>query len=261
MHAVMNSVENMGNPAFVAAENALPLPAYIDEIPSGGMLFVMFSAKDSKAGKDAFSVFDDRGLKFLPPECPGLLSVARYQATDGKLPDWLDIYVLQSTETLESKQCNNTRERRCNWENGLLQTSTVLDRRLYRCLYTKTAADYETRAKEGHVVKIIGLEPSLQLGNEEIRRWYEEEHVPILSSVPGWLRSTRWELVDAATSNRRHKDECIPRFLAVHEWENGDGLEHPEWKRAVSTEWRNSLMDRQNKAKEERRSWKLYKRG
>ncbi|KAH8812826.1 hypothetical protein F5884DRAFT_786498 [Xylogone sp. PMI_703] len=247
---------------YVAAKATLPLPAYREESHPGGMLFVLTSAKGSTVDEEKFNIWYDTDHVPLRRSCPGVLDAARYQATDGKLPEWLASYELESVDVLESEPYKAQWAGMPDWERRMLTDLTVLDRRVYRLLSRKTSVDYDSRAKEGHVFQYVGLEPSAQLDSPELDRWYAEEHVPLLSSVPGWLRSTRWELVDAkgaAGSRPNDNADKIPRFMAIHEWESAESFQHPEFKRAISTEWRNSVMDRQTREKEERRSWKLYK--
>jgi hypothetical protein len=252
----------MSDPGFVAAKANLPLPTYGKESHPGGMLFVLSTAKGSEVNEDKFNTWYDTDHAPLRRSCQGILNARRYQATDSKLPDWLAAYELESVDVLESEAYKSQWAGMPDWEKNMLRGLTTLDRRVYRFLSRKTADDYASRAKQGHIFQYVGLEPSAQLGTEELDRWYDEEHIPLLSTVPGWLRSTRWELADAkgAAGSRPNSNEGkLPQFMAIHEWESSERFAHPEFKRAISTEWRNSVMERQNKDKEERRSWQLYK--
>jgi hypothetical protein len=97
---------------------------------------------------------------------------------------------------------------------------------------------------------------------EEFHRWYEEEHVSYLSRCPQWLRSTRWELVDAkgvAGEKVSEDGRKIPKFLAVHEWTSNEVYTTKEMEEAVTTPWRMSVIGRIDKASEERRMFKLWK--
>lgn len=254
----------MTDPGFPAARPNLPLPAYSpDSAHPGGMLFVLTSTTGSKVDEEKFNTWYDTDHAPLRRSCPGVLNAARYKAGDNKLPEWLATYELETVEVLESEPYKAQWAKAPDWERQMLGDLAILDRRVYSFISRKTAQDYATRAREGHVFQFVGLEPSAHLDKAELDRWYAEEHVPLLSSVPGWLRSTRWELVDAkgAAGSRPNANEGrIPRLMAIHEWESPESFEHPEFKRAISTEWRNSVMERQNKDKEERRSLRLFKK-
>lgn len=253
----------MSDHGYVAAKSNLPQPAYRQEAYPGGMLFVLSSAKGSPVDEERFNTWYDTDHGPLRRSCPGVLDATRYQATDGRLPEWLATYELTSPDVLQSEQYKAQWANQPEWEKKMLEDLAILDRRVYRFISRKTALDYTARAKEGHIFQYVGLEPSARLGTAELDRWYAEEHIPLLSSVPGWLRSTRLELVDAAGaagSRPNANEDKIPQFIAIHEWDTAQIFEHSEFKRAISTEWRNSVMERQNKDKEERRTWQLYKK-
>ena len=97
--------------------------------------------------------------------------------------------------------------------------------------------------------------------DEEFNEWYEEEHVPLLSNCPGWLRSTRWQLVnemDPRTGDY-HTDE-VASFLACHEWEDADAAyDSAEFRHAVTTPWRTKVMARVDPKAEERRLFQLWR--
>jgi len=108
----------------------------------------------------------------------------------------------------------------------------------------------------------VGLQPrpGSDMTDKEMHDWYEDEHIPLLSKVPGWLRSTRWELLDVKGANMREVDASkVSRFLAVHEWESEEVFGTKESKRATSTEWRERVMERIDKGAEERRQFRVWK--
>ncbi|KAL4747950.1 hypothetical protein BDW72DRAFT_196233 [Aspergillus terricola var. indicus] len=68
---------------------------------------------------------------------------------------------------------------------------------------------------------------------QELNQWYEQEHMPALATVPGWLGGTRMKLTHASN---QHGASAAP-YLAVHEWGNPNSLGGDAWKRAVMTPW------------------------
>ncbi|KAI1791965.1 hypothetical protein LXA43DRAFT_888206 [Ganoderma leucocontextum] len=74
----------------------------------------------------------------------------------------------------------------------------------------------------------------------EFCRWYDEEHIPLLARVPGWVRSRRYvlqgKLGDPDSSDRP------PKFLAIHEWASLDALETKQYMRATNTPWRTEVL-------------------
>ena len=66
----------------------------------------------------------------------------------------------------------------------------------------------------------------------DFHNWYKQEHIETLSKVPGWRRSVRYELVEAYGT----KGGVTP-FVALHFYDEINGLGGPEWQASVGTEW------------------------
>jgi len=84
----------------------------------------------------------------------------------------------------------------------------------------------------------------------ELDKWYMEEHIDLLSRVPGWLRSRRF-----VTSSI---DPNAPiEYLAIHEYAPKNGLGGPEFTAATTTEWNKEIYRSVVKEKR-RRVYNLY---
>ena len=64
-------------------------------------------------------------------------------------------------------------------------------------------------------------------GEADFNRWYDEEHIPALSAVPGALLARRYRATD--TSRQWH--------LALYHLESPDVVTTQAWARAVETPW------------------------
>jgi len=61
---------------------------------------------------------------------------------------------------------------------------------------------------------------------DEFNRWYDEEHIPMLSRVAGVLRA------------RRFRDpHGSPRYIALYELADANVVDQSAWKAAAATEW------------------------
>ncbi|KAE8315901.1 hypothetical protein BDV41DRAFT_574283 [Aspergillus transmontanensis] len=87
---------------------------------------------------------------------------------------------------------------------------------------------------------------------QELTEWYDQEHMPMLSTVPGWLAGIRMQL--AHTSNA-HDASAAP-YLAIHEWGSPNGLGGDIWKKAVMTPW-TERISALHTAPVYRRVWKV----
>lgn len=97
--------------------------------------------------------------------------------------------------------------------------------------------DLQKVENEGEQNVMIAVSFSLQdgEGNEgELKKWYDEEHVPLLQKVPGWRRTRRFvtSYLDIESGHKTEKE-----YLALHEYAPENGLGGPEFQAAVTTKW------------------------
>lgn len=82
------------------------------------------------------------------------------------------------------------------------------------------------------VMLVWFLAPSNQ--QEDLDRWYVEEHVPMLMQDPGWLSCHRYASADS--------DDPIAR-VAIHELRDMEVLESPFRRAARQTPWREKWLE------------------
>jgi len=193
-------------------------------------------------------------------------------------------------------------EGRSENEKSVMRRLGVLDRRIYKRLggiwqnpriHTPPASDGNGspiplgdggggnggRPIFPKVFVIVSLTPKKEMV-EEFHQWYLEEHIEMLSQVPGWVRSRRFELVErslggvpsvlewmdsASGASSGNIDEgkgteAPPRFLAIHEYEDSRGLTSSQWAAATSTPWRMRIMEGiENSERRVFGVWKVFK--
>jgi hypothetical protein len=64
----------------------------------------------------------------------------------------------------------------------------------------------------------------------EFNAWYDEEHIPRLSAVPGCLIARRFRIVTAASEGRQ-------RYLALYHLAEPAVCSSENWKKAANTDW------------------------
>ncbi|KAH9861465.1 hypothetical protein J1614_011212 [Plenodomus biglobosus] len=192
----------------------------------------------------------------------------RYRATDlenasgsKEKPEWMAIYDFDELEWL-------TREPYMKLRSAPVQSQRerdtmkqiFVDRRSYDLLgewKSEAFMDLQKVENEGEKNVMIAISFSLQDGDgkeQELKKWYEEEHVPLLQKVPGWRRTRRFETsyLDLESGHRKEKE-----FLALHEYSPENGLGGPEFQAAISTEWCNKIYKDVVKDRK-RRVYNLY---
>jgi pimeloyl-ACP methyl ester carboxylesterase len=111
-----------------------------------------------------------------------------------------------------------------------------VDRRNYDLLGEWKSSDFKDLQKvenEGEKNVMIAVSFQLQDGKdkeEELEKWYNEEHVPLLQKVPGWRRTRRFvtSYLDLESGHRKEKE-----FLALHEYSPENGLGGKEFVAAI----------------------------
>ncbi|KAH8831062.1 hypothetical protein DL96DRAFT_1552465 [Flagelloscypha sp. PMI_526] len=69
-------------------------------------------------------------------------------------------------------------------------------------------------------------------GKDEFYKWYEEEHIPLLSKVNGFIRARRYKL-EAVNGN----EEKPNTYLALYEIQSPDFVKEQAFLDATSTPW------------------------
>jgi len=179
---------------------------------------------------------------------PFILTGDRYKANDGQRPEWSAVYDVSDLSWLEKRIYTRLREERSAREKGVMSTFESLDRKIYRTI--AEAGDFKGPAPVQVAVSMRVNEADLA----DFNKWYDKEHTPMLSKIPGWLRSRRFQLVAPGLMGMppAGQVEC----LSVHDYEEKNGLGGPEHKAAQDTPWRTRVMEKV--IWKDRREWKHH---
>ncbi|MCJ1397155.1 hypothetical protein MMC11_000347 [Xylographa trunciseda] len=169
----------------------------------------------------------------------------RYRASDlegsGKgLPEWLAIYDVTDTAELVKEPYTTLRTDRVKTqrEKDTMKQISV-GRGIYDLVASQQAPSFKrleevTPEPEENVLVVLRLNVHPDK-RKELESWYADEHIPLLSKIPGWRRT---RLFQTSAVERTPEIE----YLAVHEYSPANGLGGPEWKASVSTPWYESIM-------------------
>ncbi|SMY20721.1 unnamed protein product [Zymoseptoria tritici ST99CH_1A5] len=176
---------------------------------------------------------------------PFITSGDRYHAADSLQPEWSAVYDVTDLAHLSSRIYTRLREERSKREREVMGTFEVLDRRIYSLFSARSKGDGEKEGKgdfEGPAPATVSVSMRVKEGEdlEEFDRWYESEHIDLVSKVPGWLRTRRFRLVVGGLQGMPAEGEV--ECLAVHDFSHLDAIDGPEMKAAMSTPWREKVM-------------------
>jgi hypothetical protein len=93
----------------------------------------------------------------------------------------------------------------------------------------------KTTAPSDSVMVCVAITPK---DAGDYSKWYEEEHQGMITKVPGWRKSERYELAKAFGT----QTGAAP-FLAVHIYDEKNGLGGEEWKASIDTAWSKKIRE------------------
>ncbi len=171
---------------------------------------------------------------------PGFGAVTRFRALDGVKPEWLATYEIKPG-TLETPAYKALWENSSEREKRIMSTVATLDRRVYSLV-----SDSGPTGAAPPVLMAVSMSVP-ESAEADMEAWYVDEHIPMLLAVPGWRRSRRYVLTSGDA----------PRYLSLHEIDSHAAFDRPEYKAAISTPWRNRIVE--SAIGREKRVFELHK--
>ncbi|KAF8911601.1 hypothetical protein CPB84DRAFT_1842086 [Gymnopilus junonius] len=111
------------------------------------------------------------------------------------------------------------------------------------CLYQQlplpqefSPTSLEPSLASSHILVLNGMSPTHER-EPDFNDWYSQEHIPMLSQAPGWIYSKRYRFVASS------QDTELPKYLAIHAWENDLSFATGPYRAAVSTPWRTIVVN------------------
>lgn len=199
---------------------------------------LVFSDPGEGVSEEEFTDWYDNEHVPLRLDIPAFLNWTRWKAHDGQKPTWAASYDLTSYEETLKPPYSTLAETRSDREKRIFKEIGVLERRTYELLDTPVPPpsalfDEKKRSRFSGFVSV-----DVQPGGEEVfNKWYDEEHIPMLSKCKGWVRSRRFVLKDwsRAGVEGQTNQQPPPKYLAVHEWEALDEVLSPEVQSSFKT--------------------------
>ncbi|KAI0094343.1 hypothetical protein BDY19DRAFT_14834 [Irpex rosettiformis] len=177
-------------------------------------------------------------------QLPAFQNCIRWKAVDRKKPSWATSYDLTSYEETLKPEYTALNANRSARELRVFGDVAMFERRVYEAYegnvtkLPKPSALYDP-AKPAPFAHFITMYPKPG-AEEEIERWYEEEHIPDMAkSFGGWIRSRRFILKDWLRGGKEllGDDASPPKFLAIHEYSHIEIAGNQEELNKFSTEW------------------------
>jgi pimeloyl-ACP methyl ester carboxylesterase len=221
-----------------------------------GILFVTMQPKDANYPIHKFHDWynNEHGPNRL--RLPFFKNGFRYKAVDDLTPEWMAIYDLDDMEKLKSETYTRLRAPpvQSQRERDVMKKLSI-DRRFYDVSSEEKVEGFKQlecieNADEQNVLVTARVTLQDDSKRQLYEEWFDKEHVPMLSKVPGWRRSRRF------VTSTLEQDRGL-EILGIHEYDTENGLNGEEFQAAINTPWRNQIFQDVVKSKS-RRLYHLY---
>lgn len=164
----------------------------------------------------------------------GFHTALRYEATDEREPKWLALYDVDSPEVLSSDAYKSLAPKASERERKLLPRLGKLNRRVYSLIGTHGDTGISKLPSKHVVFAAIGVKSE---DEEEYEKWCVEEHIDLISKIPGWIHSRRYKLDSAVEliANADKNDPPSGTYLNIHFSDRPWDTALPEVKTATGT--------------------------
>jgi hypothetical protein len=169
---------------------------------------------------------------------PGILSVARYKANDSNPPSWIAFVDLTSLDVMQSESYTSLRSNVSVKEASIVSRLATFHRTVYTPFTTLQKPGVTSASFPAPFLLTTAIEPSNAEIEEEQNKWYAEEHLPLLSKVPGFLRARRFKLVDhAELGGKADKNSIKPpaKYLTLYDFDRDTFFDTQEMKDVASS--------------------------
>lgn len=160
---------------------------------------------------------------------PGFLRVRRFVSLSGP-PKYVALYDF-ADGAMTSEPYLHARKNPTPWTQKVTSTLTTNIRNEYSLV--KTIG--ESPATPAPYLLMVCLETEPE-HDDELQRWYDEEHLAALQSVPGCHSAKRYRGTDIAAG--------FPQNLAIYELDAPEVRTSDAWRRAADTPWTLKMRER-----------------
>ncbi|KAK7535088.1 Alpha/Beta hydrolase protein [Phyllosticta citribraziliensis] len=203
---------------------------------------------------------------------PYFLTGFRYKATDlaadsrgsKEQPEWMAMYDVDDLNQLNTESYLSLRGPPLKSEREAATMKKIdVNRKSYDLIYEtkkegyKSAAEIQSEGRELPFLlsAIIKLKPGADA--EEFNKWYNEEHIPLLTKVPGWRQTRRFKSSTVVKPLGPQDKIKEVEYIALHEFDSQENVEGPELKACADTPWTHKMKS-QFFGSFNRRDYKLY---
>lgn len=221
----------------------IPGPCILFKMATPGLLYVTMQPRPSLPAAQFHDWYNSEHGP-LRLRLPFVTNGFRYRAVDDVDPEWVALYDITDMDELTRETYLALREDGIKTPREKATMAQIaVDRKLYDLLQDEKAADFQpledqpdTSVAGNVLISNTSTVPADPAKEDDLKRWYKEEHIPMLARVPGWRRSRLFTTASIDPNARKE-------FVALHEFAAQNGLGGAEHKAAMDTPWRNRIAE------------------
>ncbi|KAH8833082.1 hypothetical protein DL96DRAFT_1584602 [Flagelloscypha sp. PMI_526] len=181
-----------------------------------GLLFVL-GEPGPDVSTDQFEDWFDNEHGLARIKLPGVHTTARYQALDGEPPSYLALYELDDLSVVTGAGWTSLYAKASDNEKQVISRAGTLHRRGYTLL-TDTGPSPSTSTNVAPWIVIVEAEfKDTEEALKEIDEFYAQEHIPMHTKVPGFIRARRWKLDSWKELANGDKETAPRKFITMYE--------------------------------------------
>jgi hypothetical protein len=172
------------------------------------------------------------------------LSAARYKVTDTTRPSWIAVYGLASPDVLQSEAYQALRSNASSIEHSIISRISTLHRTVYSFFSSFPKQSVSSAFPAATYLLVVSIEPEDAEIEEELNKWYAEEHFDMLSKVPGFVRARRFKLVTHGEVASKAEGEAFKpsKYITLIDCDRDTFMESKEWTDSLVTPWSAKLI-------------------
>lgn len=215
--------------------------------PTPGLLYVTMQPQESLSGSQFHDWYNNEHGP-LRLRLPFVTNGFRYRANDlspakpasPSNPEWMALYDVTDMDEMNQETYLRLRGPEVKTEREKETMAQIkVDRRLYDLIGSKEMEGYKkvegVGYAEGNYLVACMVEVNGEF-DEEYNRWMQEEHVPMVSKIPGWRR-TRQFVTSSILGGKEGKE-----YLNIHEYAPQNDASGAAFKASTSTEWTKKIV-------------------
>ncbi|KAG6840386.1 hypothetical protein C0991_007047 [Blastosporella zonata] len=216
----------------------MPMPTYQKLDGPEGLIFV--TSEPGTVPEEEFN-----GLVFRNFMDAAIRLTYHQTALDSLSPSWLALYDITSPAVAQSPEYKALVPSASKREKQIMADLGSVNRRVYENIISYIHPNTQLASLPAQYVFVVHMRVTIG-AEDDFNRWYNEEHMVLLSKVAGWLCGKRYRLVESVSRGVKiepaEDEKPYNDYLAIHELESHGFMGLPEFNAAIKTPWRERVM-------------------